>query len=387
MSSLLNWVEVDARALRGNVAEFRRRLGAGPLLGAVVKSNAYGHGLIETAAVVRAAGADWLCVNNLDEAVRLREAGHDAPVLVMGYIPLADLGEVVARDLRPVVYNLATVEELERSAASQKRRVRVHLKAETGTNRQGVLEADVPAFVRRIRASEWLELEGLTTHFANIEDTTDHSFAEEQIAAFHRIERLVAEAGRPAPIRHSACSAATLLFNRTHLDLARIGISLYGLWPSRETYVSCLERGKPSLDLTPVLTWKTRIAQVKDVPEGGYVGYGCAWRATRRTRIAVLPFGYYEGYDRRLSGVAHVLVHGKRAPVRGRVCMNMCMVDVTDIPDAAVEDEVVLLGRQGPERISAEQVASWCGTISYEVVSRIHPSLPRVVRDEDSGTA
>ena len=387
MASLLSWVEVDARALRGNVAEFRRRLGTEPLLGAVVKSNAYGHGMLETAAVVRAAGADWLCVNNLDEAVRLREAGHDVPVLVMGYIPLADLGEVVARDVRPVVYNLATVEELDRHAAREKRRVRVHLKAETGTNRQGVLEADVPAFVRRIRASEWLELEGLTTHFANIEDTTDHSFAEEQIAAFHRIGDLVAEAGGPAPIRHSACSAATLLFNRTHLDLARIGISLYGLWPSRETYVSCLERGKPSLDLTPVLTWKTRIAQVKDVPEGGFVGYGCAWRATRPTRIAVLPLGYYEGYDRRLSGVAHVLVHGKRAPVRGRVCMNMCMVDVTDIPDAVVEDEVVLLGRQGRERISAEQVASWCGTISYEVVSRIHPSLPRVVREEDSGTA
>ncbi len=387
MRSLLNWVEVDAAALRGNVAEFRRRLGTGPLLGAVVKSNAYGHGMLEIAALARAAGADWLCVNNLDEAVGLREAGHDAPLLVMGYIPLADLGEAVARDVRPVVYNVATVEALERHAASARRRVRVHVKAETGTNRQGVLEADVPAFVRRIRASGWLELEGLTTHFANIEDTTDHSFAEAQIAAFHRVEALVAAEGGPAPIRHSACSAASLLFNRTHLDLARIGISLYGLWPSRETYVSCLERGKPSLDLKPVLTWKTRIAQVKDVPEGGYVGYGCTWRATRPTRIAVLPLGYHEGYDRRLSGVAHVLIHGKRAPVRGRVCMNMCMVDVTDIPDAAVEDEAVLLGRQGQERISAEQVASWCGTISYEVVSRIHPSLPRVVREGETGTA
>jgi alanine racemase len=378
---VLSWVEVDARALRGNVAEFRRRLGAGPLLGAVVKSNAYGHGMLETAAIVRAAGADWLCVNNLDEAARLRDAGHDAPVLVMGYVGLAELEEVAARDLRPVVYNLATVEELERCAARLGRRVRVHLKAETGTNRQGILEADIPAFVRRVRASEWLELEGLTTHFANIEDTTDHSFAEAQIAAFQRVSDAARALGGPVPIRHSACSAATLLFNRTHLDLARIGISLYGLWPSRETYVSCLERGKPSLDLEPVLSWKTRIVQVKDVPEGGYVGYGCTFRATRGTRIAVLPVGYFEGYDRRLSGVAHVLVHGKRAPVRGRVCMNMTMVDVTDVPDAALEDEVVLVGRQGEERISAEQMASWCGTISYEIVSRIHTSLPRVVVD------
>jgi alanine racemase len=376
---VLNWVEVDARALRGNVREFRRRLGTGPLLGAVVKSNAYGHGMPEAAAVARAAGASWLCVNNLDEAVRLRDAGHDAPVLVMGYVRLADLGEVVARDLRPVVYNLATIEELDRCAT--------HLKVETGTNRQGILETDVPAFVRRVRASEGLTLEGLTTHFANIEDTTDHSFAEAQIAAFQRISDAARDAGGPVPIRHSACSAATLLFNRTHLDLARIGISLYGLWPSRETYVSCLERGKPSLDLRPVLSWKTRVAQVKDVPEGGYVGYGCAFRATRSTRIAVLPVGYFEGYDRGLSGVAHVLVHGKRAPVRGRVCMNMCMVDVTDVPGVAVEDEVVLLGRQGEERISAEQMASWCGTISYEIVSRIHPSLPRLVVEEERNPA
>jgi alanine racemase len=170
-----------------------------------------------------------------------------------------------------------------------------------------------------------------------------------------------------------------LLFNRTHLDLARVGISMYGLWPSKETYVSCLERGKPSLDLQPALAWKTRIVQVKDVPEGAFVGYGGTWRATRPTRIAVLPVGYYEGYDRELSGIAHALVRGRRAPLRGRICMNMCMADVTDIPGTALEDEVVLLGRQGDEAITAEQLAGWCGTISYEIVSRIHPSLPRVV--------
>jgi alanine racemase len=140
-----------------------------------------------------------------------------------------------------------------------------------------------------------------------------------------------------------------------------------------------LERGKPSLDLKPVMSWKTRIAQVKTVPEGSYIGYGITWRATRPTTVAVLPVGYYEGFDRELSGLAHVLIRGKRAHVRGRICMNMCMVDVTDIPGAALEDEVVLLGRQGEERVTAEQLAAWCGTISYEIVSRIHPSLPRVV--------
>lgn len=376
---MLNWVEVDAGALRNNLSEFRRRLGPGVALGAVVKSNAYGHGELEVASVAREADADWLCVNSLDEAVRLREADHDGLILILGYVARSRLEEVVVRDLRTVVYNLETLDGLEKLAARHQRRVPVHLKVETGTNRQGVVEAELPAFLERIRASEWLELEGLTTHFANIEDTTDHTFAESQIAAFQRFERLVRDGSGSVPIRHTACSAAALLFTRTHLDLARVGISLYGLWPSRETYVSCLERGKPTLDLRPVMAWKSRVVQLKKVPEGGYVGYGCGYRTTRPTRIAVLPMGYHEGYDRGLSGMAHVLVGGKRALVLGRICMNMCMVDVTDIPDVGLEDEVVLLGRQGDESISAEQLASWCGTISYEIVSRIHPSLPRIL--------
>jgi alanine racemase len=374
---VLNWVEIDGAALRNNVVEFKRRLGTEPRLGAVVKSNAYGHGMLEVARLAVEAGADWLCVNNVQEGVALRAAGLTPPILVMGYVPLDALEDVVAHDLQPVVYNVATLDRLDALAGG--RPVRVHVKVETGTHRQGVLERDVPAFVRRILGSRSLTLAGISTHFANIEDTTSHDFAETQIAAYARIADAIAGLNPGPLIRHSACSAAVLLFNRTHLDLARVGISLYGLWPSKETYVSCLERGKPSLDLKPVMTWKTRIAQVKDVPEGSYIGYGLTWRATRPTTIAVLPVGYYEGFDRELSGLAHVLVRGKRAPVRGRICMNMCMVDVTDVPGVALEDEVVLLGRQGDERVTAEQLAAWCGTISYEIVSRIHPSLPRVV--------
>jgi len=375
---LLNWVEIDAEAIQNNVRKFRRRLGTGVRLGAVVKSNAYGHGMLEVAALAREAGADWLCVNALDEAVLLRGAGHRCEILVMGPIALDELGAVVEHRLRPVVTNLETLARLERLARADDP-VRVHLKIETGTHRQGIAESDVPAFAERIRSSPRLSLEGIGTHFANIEDSTDHGYAERQIAAFERIHAKLRAAGFEAPLRHAACSAAALLFTRTHLDLARIGISLYGLWPSKETYVSCLERGKPTLDLRPALTWKTRVAQVKTVEEGGYIGYGCTYRVTRPSRIAVLPLGYHEGYDRGLSNVGHVLVRGRRAPLRGRVCMNMCMVDVTDVPGVGLEDEVVLLGRQGDERITAEQIAGWCSTISYEVVARIHPALRRVV--------
>jgi len=376
---VLNWVEIDAGALGRNVAEFRRRLGQGPRFAAVVKSNAYGHGMVEVASIAASSGADWLCVNNAGEGAALREAGLALPILVMGYVPLDTLDTIVRHGLEPVVYNIETLDRLDELARKSRARVGVHVKVETGTHRQGVPERDVPAFAARIAGAEGLTLAGVTTHFANIEDTTNHDFAEAQIAAFARAVDAIARVCPGPVLRHSACSAAVLLFNRTHLDLARVGISLYGLWPSKETYVSCLERGKPSLHLTPVMTWKTRIAQVKEVPEGGYVGYGCTWRATRATRVAILPVGYYEGYDRGLSGIAHVLVRGKRAPVRGRVCMNMCMVDVTDVPGAALEDEVVLLGGQGDESVTAEQLAAWCGTISYEIVSRIHPSLPRVI--------
>jgi len=194
-----------------------------------------------------------------------------------------------------------------------------------------------------------------------------------------------------------ACSAATLLFPGTHFEMVRLGVSQYGLWPSKETYLSYrLEHADADAEaagadadpnatanaaggLEPVLTWKTRISQLKDVPAGALVGYGCTYQTTRRSRLAILPIGYADGYSRRLSNQSYVLVGGRRAPVRGRVCMNLTMVDVTDVPGAALEDEVVLIGRQGEGRVTAGQLAGWIGTIHYEVVARIHPELPRLV--------
>ena len=196
------------------------------------------------------------------------------------------------------------------------------------------------------------------------------------------VDRVAAAGPRPT-VRHTACSAAAILFPRTHFDMARVGIGLYGLWPSRETLVSARERGLSGFALSPVMTWKALLAQVKDVPAGGYVGYGRTWRAQRRTRIAVIPVGYFEGYSRALSSRAHVLVRGQRAPVLGRVCMNMFMVDVTDVPGAAAGDVAVLLGRDGEETVSAEALAGWASTIHYEITTRVNPLLPRVAVSPD----
>ncbi len=376
---MLSWVEIDATALRNNLELFREKVGDKVELAPVVKSNAYGHGMMTVTGLCQDM-ADRLCVNSLGEAAALRQAGVELPIVVMGYVEQADLPELVSLDIQPVVTSLETLDRLAGEVVRQARTLKVHLKVETGTHRQGVPLRELQPFVLKIKASPGLELEGLSTHYANIEDTTDHSFAMAQIATFGAARKAVEGwLGKPVPVCHTACSAATLLLKETHMDLVRIGIALYGLWPSRETLVSCREEGGDLPDLRPVMTWKSRIAQVRSVEEGSYIGYGCTYRTTRESKIAVLPVGYNEGYDRRLSGTGHVLVRGRRAPVRGRVCMNMTMVDVTDIPGAALEDEAVLLGAQHDEQISAGQLAGWCGTIAYEVVTRVNPTLPRIV--------
>jgi len=373
----MNWVEIDAAAFRWNLDQFRRVLGHSAL-GAVVKSNGYGHGMLEIAALAREAGVPWLCVNQLDEALELREAGHEAKILVMGAIPLERLEHVVEHDLRPVLYNPASLERLQSLASAVGRQVAVHLKVETGTHRQGIEADQLRPVAEFVKQATHLQCEGVSTHFANIEDTTDHSYAESQLRLYGAVVKELESVVGRIPVRHAACSAATILIPETHFDLARVGISMYGLWPSSETRVSCRESASIRWELRPVLSWKSRVAQVKQVPADSFVGYGCTHRTTRESRIAVLPIGYFEGYDRRLSGVAHTLIGGRRAPLVGRICMNMCMVDVTDIPGVEVEDEVVLIGAQGDERINAEQLAKWCGTLSYEIVSRIWGGLPRV---------
>jgi alanine racemase len=325
---------------------------------------------------------DWLIVNFAAEATAVRALGLSAvPLYVCGtWFPI-DAEALVAARARAVVVDDAQLAALSAASASAGVTTPVHVKIETGTHRQGLAVDRAIALARRAATLPGLSLEGITTHFADIEDTTDHGFADRQLEGLLQARAAFEAAGLPAPLLHAANSAATILDARTHGQLVRVGIAAYGLWPSKETLTAFRERraGTTPPSLAPVLSWRARLAQVKDVPAGGYVGYGRTWRATRPSKIAVLPVGYHEGYDRRLSNSAHVLVRGVRAPVRGRVCMNMTMVDVTDVPDVAVGDVATLLGSDGDERVSAEQLAAWMGTIHYEVVARIHGGQPVVV--------
>ncbi len=386
MPSPLSWIEIDARPLACNLRKFKARLGTATRLMAVVKAQAYGHGALPVARVALGAGADWLGVFDLGEALALRAAGLAAPTLVMGYVPLADLGEAVAAELRVTASSLETLEGAAAAARSLGRPARLHLKLETGTHRLGLDGEPLARALALLRAHPAeLRLEGVHTHFANIEDTTEHDFARGQLGRFQALLAEIRAAGFPVELPHTACTAAAILFPQTYFALARVGIGLYGLWPSKETLLSALAQGQDTLRLEPAMAWKTRVVQVKDVPAGAYVGYGCTYRCTRPTRLAVLPVGYANGLDRRLSNQGHVLVRGARAPIRGRVCMNLCMIDVTDIPAARLEDEVVLLGSQGEERVSAEQLAAWMGTINYEVVTRADPHAPRVLVGGEAG--
>ncbi len=373
MSSLV-WVELDGRAPEHNLSELKRGAEPGVKFCAVIKANAYGHGVREMARLLPS--ADWFGVNSLEEGLELRELGVKKPVILLGHVPLDRIREAVDANLSLTVFNRETLSAISALGALPSP-VNVHLKVDTGTGRQGVLPGEIGEFLSLLAATPNARLEGLSTHFANIEDTLNHAYAEKQLAAFDEalgtVERI---SGRP-PVIHTACSAATILFPKTHFSMLRAGISLYGLWPSRETYLSAQASKQPMPALKPVLSWKTRVAQIKTLPEGSYIGYGCSYRTTRKTVLGVLPVGYSDGYDRALGNRAHVLVRGKRAAVIGRICMNLSMADLTDIPGVHLEDEVVLLGGSGEEKISAETMAEWAGTINYEIVTRISPLLPR----------
>lgn len=371
-----SWVEVSSSAIRDNLSIFRRLVSRDVKLAAVVKGNAYGHGMIPVSRIALESGADWLGVFSIDEGLTLRDAGIEAPVLVMGPFNRHNLGLALESDLRLTLTSSFAVHAL--CNHPSRGGAKVHLKLETGTNRQGLTEDELPEAVRLL-LSAGVTVEGAFTHFADIEDTTDHAYAQAQLDRFERLVEILGSLGLPVPMPHTACTAATILFPETFKSLVRVGIGLYGLWPSRETRVSAQVIDRNRLGLRPAMTWKARISQIKVVPSGSYVGYGRTFRTTRDSRIGVLPVGYVDGYDRGLSNAAHVLVGGTRAPLVGRVCMNLTMIDLTDIPSAVEGDVAVLLGNSGQESITAEDLARLAGTINYEIVARAATGATRII--------
>jgi len=376
-----SWVEISKDAYSKNIDFFRSKILNGADISVVIKANAYGHGILETAQIATECGLNIFCVNSLKEALELRKAGFDQRIIILGPIMMIMLEEAVKNDLECVCYNIDNLNELSEAAQRTGKSAKIHLKIETGTNRQGIAGKELENFLNVLRSKENIVLKGVYSHFANIEDTTDHGYAKYQMETFRKEVTRINDAGFSDYDLHFASSAAAVIFQKTHFSMIRLGISQYGLWPSKETYLTYItEHGHgPEHVLAPVLTWKTVISQIKTVPSGQYVGYGCTRQLTRDSKIAVLPIGYSDGYDRKLSDNGYVLVHGKRAPILGRIAMNLTMIDITDIPETVLEDEVILIGEDQGQIIRAEHIASLIGTINYEVVTRIPEHIPRIV--------
>ena len=380
-----SWLEIDAGALAHNAETFRHVLGAGVRLGGVLKGNAYGHGFREILPLAHAA-CDALYVIEAREAFAIRE--HEArlgvgrkEVFVLGAVGPAEAVELARAGIALALTDAGQARFVPALRAAGVR-LRGHVHLDTGLGREGFAAAGLTSGLSWIaQAPDAIEVAGVLSHFANTEDVTEQAYAAQQLAAFDEGVRRVREALRiTGPLeRHIAASAAALLLPAARRDVVRVGISLYGLWASSETRLSARALLGRVPELKPVLSWRCRSQLTKWLPAGSYVGYGCTYRCPVATRIAVLPMGYYDGYPRLLSSRAHVLVNGQRCPVLGRVMMNHVVIDVT----RAAQDEgpvtATLLGRDGEEQISADQMAVWAQTINYEIVTRIGAHLRRVV--------
>lgn len=358
------YAEVDLGRFDNNLEVIARLLPEGARLVAVLKADGGGHGAVELARRCTPDRVAMIALALLEEAIELRRAGITLPMLVLGPLMLDQIAIALDND---IAIGVVGPEELEHvCAVARERDVNIHLKLDTGMGRMGVLDSELPRVIEMIRATPRLRLDGIYTHFANADDATD-PFTEMQIANYDRMLSTLRDHGIVAPIHHFANSAATLRGLVRPGDLARVGLALYG--PSRiETAAGVIE---------PVLRWRTEIMRLKELPAGHAVGYGTTFHTTRPSRIATLPVGYADGYSRLLSNNADVLVRGRRAPVIGRVSMDLITIDVTDVPDAAVGDEVVLLG----DGVTAEELGTRSQTISYEVFCRISARVPRVYRE------
>jgi Alr-MurF fusion protein len=361
------WLELDRTVLAQNI--FRLKAMGGARFMAVVKANGCGHGAVEVSKVARAAGADWLGVARVEEGITLRAAGLTLPTLALGYSSPSQAEQAIANDISLTVYDVELAQHYDMIAGALGKTARLHLKVDTGLGRLGVASADVNAFVQMLLGLPNVKLEGIFTHFATA-DSANPIYALNQLNRFEQTIDGLTDVSRDTLLIHTANSAATLRLPASHYDMVRCGLSMYGLHPSAE--VECPP------DIKPVMGWKTVVSQVRLLAVGESAGYGRGYIADRARRIAVIPVGYADGFRRLPATPNQVLINGQQLNVVGRECMDQSFVDVSDLPDVAIGDEVVLIGQQGQARISAEDVADRWKTINYEVCTGLGARLPRI---------
>ncbi len=372
------WVEISRPAMASNVAALQALLEPTVSLCAFVKSFAYGHDISLVTKLLGESGVTHVGVDSIDEALAVRAVAPEVAIFIMGMVPVERFNEVVSHDCVQNIYDEEGLRAIIDAAVKQQKVALINIEIETGLNRLGVIERVLVDLLRTIKNNpRSVKLVGLSTHLSSAEDVAEQHYVYAQEDSLQRALELCASYELSVPFVHCANSAATIFAPRVHDTMVRVGLALYGLWPSAELKLA-VQRGR-AFELQPVLSWKTKVVQIKDVPAGGAVGYDRTFITNRAIRVAVLPVGYWDGYDRGLSNKGKVLIHGRPCAVLGRICMNMMMVDVSEIAQVKAGDVVTLLGREGIGTVTAETIAEILGTINYEVVTRINPLIPRLV--------
>jgi len=374
ISSLYStWVEINPHAFAHNINAYKN-LCQGALFAPVVKSNAYGHGIeIISRLCDELEAVNYICVVSLQEALQLRAVGITKPILVLSIVD-GDLDQAVRQDIRLVVFDLGLASDLNRIGAQLGKKAMVHVKVDTGLSRLGVLSAHAAGFVKKLWSMSNLEVEGIFTHLADSENE-DQTFVQCQLQRLDNVILDLTASGINIPLHHATCSAAATMSTRSRGNFVRAGVGIYGLWPSDDVQ-QFSAANYPAFSLQPVMTWKTKIMQIKEIAAGESVGYDRTFIAQQTTRVATLPIGYWDGFDRAFSNCGVVVINRNQARVLGRVAMNLTMIDVTHL-DVAVGDEVILLGNL--EGVTVQDLANRVGTINYEIVTRINPLIPRVI--------
>lgn len=365
------WIEIDKKALQKNYDQFRKIIDKKCQLMAIVKSNAYGHGIRGYSESLDKIGVDWFGVDSFLEARTLRDHGIKKPILVLGYTLPCHFAEAIEKNISLTISNFDSINALEEIKSDQC--LKIHLKIDTGMHRQGFMLAELDETLGVFKDNKNLCLEGVYSHFAAAKNPAFPTETKKQLAVFKQALTKINQAGF-SPLRHIAATGGTIIFPESHFDMVRIGIGLMGLWPSDETK-SAFEQ---DFSLTPALTWKTLVSEIKTVKKGEGIGYNLIEKPRQDIRIAILPVGYWHGYRRALSSVGHVLIGGKRCRVLGMVSMDMVTVDVSAVADVKIGDTVILLGRDSKEIVPAEELALYSGTCNYEIITQLNPLIQRL---------
>ena len=370
---LRTWLEIDKKAIKHNYETFRKLITKETKMLGVVKSNAYGHNLIEFSKELEKLGIDYLAVDSAIEGIALRREGIKTPILVLGYTLPEMIEKAVVNDLEIAVSNFDYFSVIKNLKLSKP--VKVHIKVDTGMHRHGFQESDIEKVIKLIEKNKKIKVVGLYTHFANAKNPAFPKDTKKQIEIFNSWREAFSKAGIN-PICHACATSGTILFPEAHFDMVRIGIGMYGIWPSQETEAFAKNKFK----LSPVLSWKTIIGEINNIRAGEKIGYDFTEKIMKDSRVSILPIGYWHGYPRTLSGIGQVLIKGKYAKVLGRICMDIIMVDVTGIKGIKVGDEVTVVGSSGNKTMSIGDISFLIGGSDYEIITTINPLIKKIYK-------